>query len=1121
MITSVRAADATAVRRPFFLGLAAGLLLAGAGTAVARQTPGGAATVPALTNLVTIRSLSLPEARLHLPVDLTGVITWNSDDDTGFVIDNGRSALWIYGRAPAAGRVGSLVRIRGRVTEGYYTVSAFAEQADDLGIAPLPAPRRVPAREQLQGIWDNHRVAVEGTIFHRPNSGGVTELVLLSDGVHLWLSGPAIPAALPPDGTRAEVTGISSLGIRERQIVDCSLLLASWDQIRPLPETNAAPEPVAIREILRGTNGAWLDRPVGLSGTVTWRNASQFVLQDATQGILVQLTNTPAPPTGRRLRVVGGAHRTPGGLGFVASAFEDLGPAALPEPLVPRPDQLLDDPALFGRRIRLAGRLAYRQVSAGLDEWDLVRPGSLENFRFELDRFAGGPMPSFALESTLEVVGVLLPAIGGTNQGPSENVLLPDSPAAVTLLHPPPLPRELTLALAGIAGGSLLLLLGGTAWWGHARRLARVREQQLEAENRLKQRLALIAETASDLIVTLSNSGEITFANPVGQRLLAGDASPVGAQFSRWLVAEHVPPWNAALGTVAAGLSVSPFEIRLDHAPGPPVELEVVLRRLNASELQCIGRDLTEGRQAQRELVRQELRLRTIVDSMAEGILVLDANLTVLSLNPAAERILGVDRATFVGSPVSVFGECVGADGRPLAPDDYPMRKTVRTGSGVDAFQLGFSRHPERRCWLSLNSRVLAVDRDGQVRQLLATFTDITARITAEQQRIELEEQLRRSETLRALGTLAGGVAHDFNNLLASILGNADLSLLELPASHPVAEHVREIAVASRRGAELVRRILSFSRPDTGQRRPLLLSSVVDEAAAVVQRAKPGGVRFQWSAVGTELPVLGDRTQLHQAVTNLCTNAFHALEERGGELEVRVDLIAFTPEQAAVHPPLPAGPVVRLTVRDTGCGMDAATSARLFEPFFTTKDPGRGTGLGMAIVNSVVQAHEGCIRVDSEPGRGTTIRLLLPALTAAPPEPAAAGPAPAAARGQGQTVLLVDDDPAVLRMSARAVVTLGYAVVTATSPADALRQLEERRGEIRLVITDLSMPERSGVDFALDLRQRWPDLPVLIVTGYGPNADQQLARAGGQFPVLGKPFRLPELARELSRLLTA
>lgn len=1085
-------------------------------TAAAAEPLGGAGAV--LTNLLAVRTLSVAAAQEHPAVTVEGVVTWLDRIAQGMFLDDGQTAVWVDGSSPAGLppglRLGSRVKVAGIAHPGFFTPAVSSSNLTVLGENALPPARLAQAWEQRLGRWDGIRVAVEGMLFATRDATGMVERRVLSDGVAIALVGlgPA-PPTFPANPRRVRVIGVSSLAISERrEPLDCSLLLADWGQVQFLLPDPAPPALVAAAALARATNASWLDRLIALDGVVTWRGADRFTLQDASGGLMVQVTNAPPPAVRTRVRVVGGARRLGDGIELVATEFSPVaGTVAWPETTPVKDGEPLADIRLDGLRVELNGRLVHRRRQGRHEEWLLVRPERPEHFRALLPSDQDlSALATLEVDSTVRVKGVLQRELDSAGRA-TDSLVLAAAADDLKLVSAPPLSRRLGLALMGITATTLLGSLVGGAWWWHTLRMGRARHQQLEAENRHQSRFALIAATASDQIVTLNYRGHITFINPVGERLLArADGSVLGQPYARWVAPEFRAAWMAAVAAAAAGQELKPFDVEVERADGARREVEVLLRRLNDTELQCLGRDLTETRRAQRELARQELQLRTIVDSMAEGLVVIDADQTVVSLNPAAEKILGVNRTALLGTALTTDWNCTLPDGSRLDPEAYPINRTLRTGMGCDAFKLSVLGGDGQRRWLSVNSRVLSGDAPGTPQQVIATFTDITARHAAEQQQHQLEEQLRRSETLRALGTLAGGVAHDFNNLLACILGNADLTLAELPPEHPVAENTREIATAARRGADLVRRILSFSRPQTTQRDTLFLSSVVEEAALVAAKVMPPGVRFQRRIAPGERPIHGDRTQWHQVLVNLCTNAAHALEERGGELVIEV-----APAEAEAQPPLKAGPAVRLTVRDTGCGMEPATLARVFEPFFSTKGPGRGTGLGMAIVNSVVQAHEGRIAIESVLGRGTRIDVLLPAAGLDPAAATATGGPGESPRGWGERVLVVDDDPSVLRLLDRALRQLGYEVTAVSSPLVARERLREQPGHFRLLLTDLSMPEQSGVDLALGVRAEFPGLPIVIVTGYGPTADQQLARSGGQFPVLSKPLDLPELARTL------
>ncbi|MBO0698141.1 MAG: response regulator, partial [Zavarzinella sp.] len=400
-------------------------------------------------------------------------------------------------------------------------------------------------------------------------------------------------------------------------------------------------------------------------------------------------------------------------------------------------------------------------------------------------------------------------------------------------------------------------------------------------------------------------------------------------------------------------------------------------------------------------------------------------------------------------------------------------------------------------------------------RHVLAAVRDITARKRADAARREFEARLAQSRKMEALGQLAGGVAHDFNNILTGILGFADV-IRQSAADPAAASFGGEIVQAANRARDLIRQILMFSRRQPTERRPVRLAEVAREAVQLVRRSAPGTVR-----VVTRLPeetpyILGDPTQLHQVVMNLCTNAVHAMAEAGGRLEVAVEAVTVGPEFARRRPPLREGECVRLAVTDTGPGMPQAVLDHLFEPFFTTKAPGAGTGLGLSVVHGVVQNHDGAIVVETRPGDGTTFEVYLPAVGA----PSRAGeatvtekPSPTAAR----RILFVDDEASIARLAQVMLKSLGHAVTTAASAADGLAALKADPAAFDLLITDLTMPGMSGVDLAREARDVRPDLPIILSSGYADEVPEATLRSLGIIEVLPKPFQMQALGAAIAR----
>jgi signal transduction histidine kinase len=413
--------------------------------------------------------------------------------------------------------------------------------------------------------------------------------------------------------------------------------------------------------------------------------------------------------------------------------------------------------------------------------------------------------------------------------------------------------------------------------------------------------------------------------------------------------------------------------------------------------------------------------------------------------------------------------------------------------------------------WVELTRKNLLGEES--VRAVVMNFRDINERKQAEAERARLEQRLRQAEKMEAVGRLAGGIAHDFNNLLGGILGYAELLAENAPAGSPLKRYADNVLTGASRASGLVEQILSYSRSQRGKRAAVDLGRIVGETLELVRGSLPAGVALE-SDLSAPLYVVGDETQLHQVTMNLCTNAVHAMGE-GGTLRVALDVLDVAAERALAHTTLRAGHYVRLTVEDTGSGMDEATLARVFEPFFTTKEVGKGTGLGLSLVYGIVTDSGGAIDVTSEPARGSRFAIYLPRVdTPAAIEDPAAGPLP---RGRGERVLVVDDEEALVAVTAEVLKHIGYEAVGCADGTAALAAFDA--GGIDAVIADEVMPGITGTQLARALRLRRSELPIVLVSGYTGPMLAERALAVGVTEILRKPVQSRELAGALARVL--
>ena len=379
-----------------------------------------------------------------------------------------------------------------------------------------------------------------------------------------------------------------------------------------------------------------------------------------------------------------------------------------------------------------------------------------------------------------------------------------------------------------------------------------------------------------------------------------------------------------------------------------------------------------------------------------------------------------------------------------------------------------------------------------------------------------LQAKLRQAEKMEAVGRLAGGIAHDFNNDLGGIIGYGEMLLEGTAEGSPEQRYALNLLIAANRARDLVDQILTYSRSQKVARRPVELGRVVRETLEVIRGSLPAGISLDPSIPQTPLPVIGDPTQLHQVVMNLCTNAIHAMGSEG-RLAVSLEATDVDQERAIAHGALAPGRYVKLVVSDTGAGMDRDTLARIFEPFFTTKDVGRGTGLGLSLVYGIVTDSGGAIHATSEPGRGSTFEIHLPrADSEGITDEEAQGPME---RGRGERVLLVDDEKPMLMMTAELLARLGYEPVGFSDPHSALASLEAMPSAYDVVLTDEMMPGLTGTALARAARRARPDLPIILFSGQVDPVLAQTAVDAGVREVLRKPVQSRELAAALARAL--
>jgi len=416
----------------------------------------------------------------------------------------------------------------------------------------------------------------------------------------------------------------------------------------------------------------------------------------------------------------------------------------------------------------------------------------------------------------------------------------------------------------------------------------------------------------------------------------------------------------------------------------------------------------------------------------------------------------------------------------------------------------------------------VSVERGRQGHALHGSITtlfarDLTARKQAETQRQALETQLRESQKMQAMGTMAGGIAHDFNNILSAILGNVGLAKQDTEDTSPALTSLLEIEKAGRRARDLVRQILTFSRNELPKRMPIHLAEVVHETARLAKVTLPPSVDLQTTVIDDSRAVLADATQVEQALLNLCTNAILAIGNGKGHVTIELTS-AYLQQPHAGRIGLPPARYVTLRVSDTGNGMSSDTLARIFEPFFTTREVGQGTGLGLSVVHGIMQTHQGTVDVQSTQGVGSVFTLYFPVTDEMVAEPEGMAQ-PVKVLGKGQHVMYVDDDIALVYLIKRVLSRKGFAVTTFTDPHEARAALEAQPESYDLLVTDYNMPGYSGLDLLREAKSIRPNLPVALASGYVTPELERAAIREGANALIYKPNDVNELCETVQRLI--
>ncbi|MCF8053189.1 MAG: PAS domain S-box protein [Desulfobacterales bacterium] len=578
----------------------------------------------------------------------------------------------------------------------------------------------------------------------------------------------------------------------------------------------------------------------------------------------------------------------------------------------------------------------------------------------------------------------------------------------------------------------------------------------------------------------------------------------------------HPEDWHILNDAVSlAAKEGTPFDIhfRIQRSDGEEKWLHAMgtATKGNDGKVQKIfgtAQDITERLRAEEELRRRESQLQQIFEILPIGLWFADKDGRLLRGNPAGIKIWGAEPHV----PISEYGVFKARrlpSDEPVKADDWALAKTVRNGATIVDELLEIETFDGKKKTI-LNYTAPVLDKEGHVEGAIVVNLDIS-------ERTALEAQLRQAQKLESVGRLAGGVAHDYNNMLSVILGYTEMALEKVEPTDPLHEDLTEILAAARHSANITRQLLAFARQQTISPDVLDLNESIEDMLKMLRRLIGEDIDLLWKPGKSVWPVKMDPVQLDQILANLCVNARDAISGLG-KVTIETAAAVFDAAYCAEHAGFVPGEYVMLAVSDDGCGMDKKTLDSLFDPFFTTKAVGEGTGLGLATVYGIAKQNDGFVSVYSDLGKGSTFRIYLPRHTA-PTEKKKVPVAPEALQGEGETILLVEDEPSILRIGIKMLESLNYAVLAAPGPDKAAALAQGHKGEIHLLITDVVMPEMNGRDLAERLQSLYPDLRVLFMSGYPTDVIAERGVLGKGVFFMQKPFTRQELAAKVIEAL--
>jgi PAS domain S-box-containing protein len=635
------------------------------------------------------------------------------------------------------------------------------------------------------------------------------------------------------------------------------------------------------------------------------------------------------------------------------------------------------------------------------------------------------------------------------------------------------------------------------------------RKKAEETLREREERLKTIIEANKDAMIVINNKGSITLFNPAAEKMFDRRAADILGQSVSCLMpdayrSQHTKDVESFFSTGLPNSVIGQtIEVPAERASGEEFPIEITLSWGGSGEKAFVVgviREITERKMAEEELKNSEMRFRNLIEGSIQGILIhrnhkpLFVNQTWASIHGyAPKEILMMDSVLPLIAPADRERMVEYKEARMRgehAPSNYEYHGIRKDGS---------------RVWLE--NRAMTVMWDGEP-AVQTIIIDIT-------KRKQLESQLRQSQKLESIGNLAGGIAHDFNNILSSIIGYTELALDEAEKGSPLEDNLQEVYTAGKRARDLVKQILAFARQSNEERKPIQVDTIAKEALKLIRSTTPATIEIRENIESRSL-IFGNPSQVHQLFLNLCTNAAQAMEDTGGILEVGLTDVEQNDRSPLPELGLKSGDYIKLAVSDTGPGIAPDIIDHIFEPYFTTKGVGEGTGMGLALAHGIVESYGGKIAVDSELGKGTVFSIYLPTTKSREDyRPYAEEKLPAG----NERILFVDDELPIAKMGGKLLEGLGYRVTVRTASVEALELFRAKPDDFDLVITDMTMPNITGDELAMELIAVRSDIPIILCTGYSKKMADETAAMIGIKAFAYKPIVKADLAKTVRNVL--